>query len=335
MQQVKSLGLRKPREQAAVRPRPWINHDYQYWPRVLPPLLRALEGPVNTVVLLTALDMEYQAVRRHLEVTRTRSHPAGTVFEVGHLPGTHGEVVIATMGEGNLGAAVMTERAIAMFQPRALLCVGIAGGLKDYIALGDVVVGTKIYAIHGGCDRDDGFLTRPMAWNGSHELEQFARQVAQAGTWKHLITQGQQRISASALQTPAVHFNPVASGEVVLAATDTSLTALLRTNYNDAGAVEMESAGIAQAAHLNRSLPVLSVRGISDQADGDKDIADAAGWRYVAAAHAAAFGMSIVAMVLGTAVTRTSHSHEVRGSSGRSRRGRACRANGSPSAAFG
>jgi adenosylhomocysteine nucleosidase len=289
---------------------------------------------VNTIVLLTALDMEYQAVRRHLKVTGTRSHPAGTMFEVCHLPGTHGDVVIATMGEGNLGAAVMTERAIAMFQPRALLCVGIAGGLKDYIALGDVVVGTKIYAIHGGCDRDDGFLTRPMAWNGSHELEQFARQVAQAGTWKRLIAQGEQRIPASVGQAPAVHFKPVASGEVVLAATDTSLTTLLHTNYNDAGAVEMESAGIAQAAHLNRSLPTLSVRGISDQADGDKEIADAAGWRYVAAAHAAAFGISIAGMILESALIRTRGGHAARGiSRPRPRRDSTCRANKSPSTA--
>lgn len=263
---------------------------------------------VNTVVMLTALDLEYRAVRRNLEVTGVRSHPAGTRFELGRLPGVIGEVAVATTGEGNLGAAVLTERAIAMFQPAALLCVGIAGGLRDYIALGDVVVATKVYAIHGGCERDDGFLARPKAWHASHELEQFARQVAQAGDWTRLITQVQGRAGASPGHAPAVHFKAVASGEVVLAAADTSLTALLRATYDDAEAVEMESAGIAHAAHLNRSLPVLSVRGISDRANGSKDIADAAGWRYVAAAHAAAFGVSIAALALGAHPTRTSRS---------------------------
>lgn len=273
---------------------------------------------MNTVVLLTALDMEYQAVRRHLEITGIRSHPAGTLFEVGHLPGTFGHIAIAITGEGNLGAAVLTERAIAMFEPTALLCVGIAGGLKDYIALGDVVVATKIYAIHGGYDRDDGFLARPKAWHASHELEQFARQVARTADWTQLIAQVQCPAVASACQAPTVHFKAVASGEVVLAATDTSLTALLRATYGDAEAIEMESAGIAQAAHLNRALPVLSVRGISDQANGSKNIADAAGWRYVAAAHAAAFGVSIAALALETRAARPGRAY----SSAHSRRAR-------------
>ena len=60
----------------------------------------------------------------------------------------------------------------------------------------------------------------------------------------------------------------------------------------------MESAGIAHAAHPNRSLPMLSVRGISDQADTRKYIADAAGWQHIAAGRAAAFVVSIAALIL-------------------------------------
>jgi 8-oxo-dGTP diphosphatase len=55
----------------------------------------------------------------------------------------------------------------------------------------------------------------------------------------------------------------------------------------------MEAAGVAQAAHLNRSLPVVVVRGISDRADGAKTAADAARWQPRAAAHAAAFATAL------------------------------------------
>lgn len=247
---------------------------------------------MNTVVLLTALDLEYQAVRRHLDGPRVRSHPAGTVFEVGHLRDVAGTVALAVTGEGNVSAAVLAERAIAMFQPQALLCVGVAGGLKNDIALGDVVVATKVYALHGGRDYGDGFLARPRAWQASHELEQFARYVARAGTWTGILP------PAPACRPPAVHFKPIASGEVVLNAADTPLAARLRDTYDDAVAVDMESAGVAQAAHLNRSLPVLSVRGISDRADTGKRAADAAGWQHVAAAHAAAFTVTMSALAL-------------------------------------
>jgi nucleoside phosphorylase len=250
---------------------------------------------VNSLVLLTALDLEYQAVRRHLEMTRIRSHPAGTLFEVGQLPNVAGSVALAVTGEGNVGAAVLAERAIAMFRPCALLCVGVAGGLKDDIALGDVLVATKIYAFHGGSEHNDGFLARPKAWPASHELEQLARYVARSGNWTGLLPSDP---ADSAGRRPAVHFKPVASGEVVLTATDTSLTVRLRGTYNDAAAVEMESAGIAQAAHMNRALPMLSVRGISDRADAGKYAADAAGWQHTAAARAAAFAISISALAL-------------------------------------
>jgi nucleoside phosphorylase len=95
-----------------------------------------------------------------------------------------------------------------------------------------------------------------------------------------------------------VHFKPVTSGEIVLTATGTPLATQLRSTYDDAAAVEMESAGIAQAAHLNRALPVLSVRGISDRADASKYIADAAGWQHIAAGRAAAFTVSIATLAL-------------------------------------
>jgi adenosylhomocysteine nucleosidase len=247
---------------------------------------------VSTVVLLTALDLEYQAVRRRLDGLRVRSHPAGTLFEVGYLPGVAGTIALAVTGEGNVGAAVLAERAIAMFQPRALLCVGVAGGLKSDIALGDVVVATKVYALHGGRVRGDGFLARPKAWPASHELEQLARHVARTGTWAGLLPPDSGR------WPPMVHFKPIASGEVVLNSPQAPLAGRLRDVYDDAVAVEMESAGVAQAAHLNRSLPVLSVRGISDRADTGKDLDDAAGWQHAAAGHAAAFTVAMLALAL-------------------------------------
>jgi nucleoside phosphorylase len=247
---------------------------------------------MSTVIVLTALDLEYQAVRRHLHEPRVLRHSSGTLFEAGQLSGAAGTVVLTVTGEGNVGAAVLAERAIAMFRPQALLCVGIAGSLKNDIALGDVVVATKIYALHGGRVQSDSFLARPRAWPTPHHLEQLARHVARTGSWTGSLTPDPMR------GPPAVHFKPIASGEVVLGTTDAPLAGRLRSVYNDAVAVEMESAGVAQAAHLNRSLPVLSVRGISDYADAVKHVHYTSGWRLIAARHAAAFTITISVLAL-------------------------------------
>ncbi|TVL89281.1 5'-methylthioadenosine/S-adenosylhomocysteine nucleosidase [Streptomyces sp. SAJ15] len=249
-----------------------------------------------TVVVLTALDLEYQAVRAHLTGLRTRSHPAGTLFEVGRLAAADGgagvDIALAVTGEGGPGAAVLTERAIATFRPRALLFSGVAGGLKNDIELGDVVVATKIYAYHGGKDEDDGFHARPRAWEAPHELDQLARHLARTGAWTDRLPPGRR-------PPPQVHFKPIAAGDVVLNSRNTPLAEQLRRTYNDAAAIEMESAGVSHAGHLNRSLPVLTVRGISDKADGLKRPTEDATWQPVAAAHAAAFAVALVTRLTG------------------------------------
>jgi adenosylhomocysteine nucleosidase len=241
----------------------------------------------GSVVVLTALDLEYQAVQRHLtglELFRKE----GTRFERGRLPG-HGDVTLALIGESNLSAAALAERAREAFSPQALLMAGIAGALKDDISLGDIVVATKIYAYHGGKEEAGRHLSRPRGWEADHELLQLAHYVSRAASWKkYLVHDPPQR-------EPTVHFKPIAAGEVVLNSRKSLLARRLHRNFNDAVAIETEGAGIAQAGGLTRSLPVLIIRGISDPADGSKKAADRAGWQAAAAANAAAFTLALAA----------------------------------------
>lgn len=116
------------------------------------------------IVILTALDLEYQAVQEKLVDPRPRRHPQGTRFEVGRLAGGRCPIVLAHVGKGNQAAAVLAERAINTFAPAALLFVGVAGALHSHVALGDVVVATHVYAFHGGTSEDDGFKSRPRVW---------------------------------------------------------------------------------------------------------------------------------------------------------------------------
>jgi nucleoside phosphorylase/tetratricopeptide (TPR) repeat protein len=243
----------------------------------------------GVIVILTALNLECLSVRRFLSPLRRLDHPAGTVFEVGRPPGGQGLVALAVTGEGNTAAAVLAERAIAMFRPRALLFVGVAGALRDDIALGDVVVATKVYAYHGGDVQPDGFRARPRCWEIPHQLDQIARRTHRTGSWTALLpADPPQRV-------PAIHFRPVAAGEVVLNSRHGSLAEHLRSSYSDAVAIEMESAGVAHAAHLNNGLPVACVLGISDKADGAKREADRRGWQPTAAGNAAAFAVAVAA----------------------------------------
>jgi adenosylhomocysteine nucleosidase len=226
------------------------------------------------IVILTALDLEYDAVRERLDGLRPHRHRQGTRFEVGRIPGTDRPVALGLTGKGNHASAVLTERAIHEFDPPAVLFAGVAGGLWPDVELGTVVIATHVYAYHGGTSEDDGFKARPRSWEISHELDQLARHVKRAGSWPH-----------------PVKFGPIAAGEVVQDSAVSWHAQWIRQTYNDALAIEMESAGVAKAAHDNRSRPLAVVRGISDRADGTKVATD--GWQPRAAASAAAFALAL------------------------------------------
>ncbi|MGW0195427.1 5'-methylthioadenosine/S-adenosylhomocysteine nucleosidase family protein [Nonomuraea sp. NPDC003201] len=237
------------------------------------------------IVILTALDLEYQAVREHLTDPRVHRHTAGTRFELGRLSGDGRRVVLGLVGKGNHPAAVIAERAIAAFSPSALLFVGVAGVLWPGIGLGDVVVATHVYAYHGGTSEDDGLKARPRVWEIDHETDQIARHLYRTETWTRRLPAG--------AAVPAVRFGPIAAGEVVQDSAISAHAQWVRQTYNDALAIEMESAGVAQAAHHNRSLPMAVVRGISDRADGTKTATDGLNWQPKAAANAAAFAVAL------------------------------------------
>jgi nucleoside phosphorylase len=241
-------------------------------------------GPV---VILAPMNLEYRAMRARLTGLR-REWRDGTAFEIGQVPGAAWPVALMVTGEGNLNAAIMAYQAITQLRARALLIVGVAGALKEDVELGDVVVATWVYWYHGGKEDGDGFRARPRTWPAAHSLEQAARVADLTDTWSPSLADGTK---------PAVHFKPVAVGEVVLNSRDSPLAAQLRQNYGDAAAIEMESAGAAAAAHLSESVPVLTIRGISDKADGDKQLSDAAGLQPAAAEHAAAFAASVLSVL--------------------------------------
>jgi adenosylhomocysteine nucleosidase len=249
----------------------------------------------DRVVILTALSLEYDEVRAGLRGLTTRVHPSGTRFEVGRLDSAGCLVALALTGKGNLPAATLTERAIAQFSPAAVIFVGVAGALRRHVTLGDVVVATHVYAYHGATSEDDGTRARPRVWESAHSADQAARHVARVGAWaRPLPADG---------QPPRVHFGPIAAGERVLDSAISADALWIREHYNDALSIEMEAAGVAQAGHLNDSLPVAVVRGISDRADGTKAVSDSAGWQPRAAARAAAFAIALAAE-LGTGSLR-------------------------------
>jgi adenosylhomocysteine nucleosidase len=236
------------------------------------------------IVILTALDLEYRAVRERLTGLQRYQHPYGTLFEIGQAGGGC-QVALGQIDKGNNNSAVLSERAIAEFSPRALLLVGVAGALQSHVKLGDVVVATRVCAYHGATSDDDGEKSRPQAWEAAHRVIQIAHHLKQVNQWDPDGTGGD----------ATVHFGPIATGDVLLNSKTSGPAQWIRQNYNDCVAIEMESGGVAKAAQLSDALAIGIVRGISDPADGTKNAKNDGQWQPRAAARAATFALALAA----------------------------------------
>ncbi len=267
--------------------------DSLAWPQ--PP---SSAKPTLKVVVLTALALEYAAVRSYLvEVTKRRTR-SGTRYEVGYVRGEYldWEVYLAEVGMGNASGAAEAAGAIESFSPQLILFVGVAGGLKpDDQSHGDVVVASMVYNVHsaklaprshGGTD----IQSRPLGVPASHRLTQLVKAIRRT-TWVADPLHGGHVEGPSPVQ-PAVHVRPIVAGDVVLADPGSDLRKHIAQHFNDAVAIDMESFGVYETADRH-GLPVLAVRGLSDLI-GDKDpVAD----REVqprAAANAAAFAIALL-----------------------------------------
>ena len=248
-----------------------------------------------TAVILTAIPLEYMAVRSHLTDLQEVMHPQGTIYERGKLLAYSKEwdVVIVETGAGNSPAGIEAERAIAYFKPHVILFVGVAGGIKD-VKLGDVVAGTKVYGYESGKVAET-FRPRPDVGLSTYNMIQRARAEARKPNWlARILNSDSEKLQVSPSVNPKVFVAPIAAGEKVVANKESDLLHFLQNNYGDALAVEMEGRGILLAAHANQEVSALIIRGISDLIDG-KIKADKQGSQEIAARHASAFAFEVLA----------------------------------------
>ncbi|MFI5531989.1 hypothetical protein ACIA8O_25995 [Kitasatospora sp. NPDC051853] len=216
------------------------------------------DRPVVLVPL--SAGVEYQAVRAHLRGLTLLTHPTGTVFESGELPGTGWRVVLVESGPGSGTAAVVTEQAQQWFGPYAVVSVGVADAIDEELLPGDVLVARRVHAYQGGRETDEGLLARPAGWEASHRLLQTAGSVLRGGGWQPPPEDGAESTGCRA------HFAHLASGDVELGPPGSPVRRYLRQHYDHVVAVEQDGTGAAQAAHV-AGTQFLAVRGIRGPAD--------------------------------------------------------------------
>ena len=191
--------------------------------------------------IIGAMEEEVAALKDAMEIEETVEQAAMT-FCKGTLCGK--EVVIVRSGIGKVNAGICAQILVDRFRVDTLINTGIAGSLDTRIDIGDMVISTD--AVHH--DMDATIFGDPLGQVPRMDVLFFPADEA-------LV---QKAVQANEKANPDIHTftGRVASKDV---------KAKIVENFHPM-CVEMEGAGIAQAAYLNKVSYVI-IRAISDKAD--------------------------------------------------------------------
>ncbi|MBL0182508.1 MAG: 5'-methylthioadenosine/S-adenosylhomocysteine nucleosidase [Chitinophagaceae bacterium] len=241
---------------------------------------------MKSIVILTALPLEQDAIVSKLSGVDIYEHPESrTQYKIGYClsKGSRLKIVVGRSNQTNVNAAIETERMIQHFDPSHILFVGVAGGLKD-VTIGDIVIGADVYGYERAKVTNE-FLSRPKFAFSSYDLEMKAVDFSNSLEWK---TKSVSIANQKFQKQVEVFSGTIASGEKVIASTESDLFKFIKSHISHALAVEMEGLGFLEACRHYPSIKSLIIRGISDLVDG-KNIADKDGSQQYAANNAAEF----------------------------------------------
>ena len=161
------------------------------------------------------------------------------------------EVVIVRSGIGKVNAGICAQILVDRFKAEMLINTGIAGSLDAKIDIGDMVISTD--ALHHDMDATE--FGYPVGQVPRMEVMSFPAD-------EELVKKA---VQASEKANPDIHTftGRVASGDQFIASSEAK-DRIADTFH--ALCTEMEGAGIAQAAYLNKVSYVI-IRAISDKAD--------------------------------------------------------------------
>lgn len=227
-----------------------------------------ISGPL---AILSSMDQELSGVRSRLDSPATHLRHGQTFITgmIGEVP-----VVTAITGYGKVASAAATASVLHLFDAAAVIFGGVAGGIHQDVAIGDVVVADRL--IQHDFDASPLFPPGVIPSLGVDEIP------ANPGLTDGLVQAAETFLATGApnelAQPPTLRFTPgamklhrglIASGDRFIGnpldakRLATRLPALL--------AVEMEGAAVAQVC-AERHVPFGVFRLVSDRSDNDAEV---------------------------------------------------------------
>ena len=198
--------------------------------------------------IIGAMEEEVEALKEAMEIRKTEE-VAGMVFCEGVLCGK--DAVVVRSGIGKVNAGICAQILVDYFDVDMLINTGIAGSLDARIDIGDMVISTD--AVHH--DMDATIFGDPAG--------QVPRMDTLAFPADGVLVEKAKAANEKANQEIRTFTGRVASGDQFISSAEAKERIVSMFHPL---CTEMEGAGIAQAAYLNKVSYVI-IRAISDKAD--------------------------------------------------------------------
>ena len=209
----------------------------------------------------------------HILDAETITEHAGRTFRHGVLVGQR--VTIVQSRTGKVAAALTAASLIRDHEVDAIVFSGIAGALRDDLAIGDVVVASELVQ-HDLAGPPEMFVRCEIPLLGVVELPTEASLTAAAvAAADDFIANGltaivtAEQLVGLGIGRPSVHVGQVATGDEFI---EGDLKDVVRRRTPDALCVDMEGAAVAQVCHELGGIPLCVIRAISDLASGTASV---------------------------------------------------------------
>lgn len=196
------------------------------------------------IVIAAAMEEELAPFRGVYPVKRILKRGKTVIEEI--LEQTEYSLFLVETGIGKVNAAASASILCELIQADIIINTGSAGGFLGEVEIGDVVYGTKlIYSDVDATGFDYAF----------GQVPQMPREYPLAQTWLEIL---------DTMDTPTdynLHKGLIVTSDSFMS--DPEFVTVVKENFPDVLASDMESTAIAQVASFYE-IPVVNIRGISD-----------------------------------------------------------------------
>jgi adenosylhomocysteine nucleosidase len=225
------------------------------------------------IVIIGAMEQEIALLKAQMENCETRTVSYLNVF-TGNI--NQHDIFLVQCGIGKVASAAATALLIQTFTPDRVINTGSAGGFDKELDIGDVVIATQL--LHHDVD----------VTHFGYKLGQVPQMPEYYVSDETLVSVAKNAISdISGIKAKT---GLVCTGDSFVGSDEAA--ALIRTNFSNMAAVEMEGAAIAQVCHLMKT-PFVVIRSLSDIA-GKTSTMSFEAYLEVAAKHSAQFVINML-----------------------------------------